>query len=150
MPLFQQQTRADLRRVYIDAWRKYRDGDALEPLEAQVAQLIAEHPEYHALLEAEAASVQAEFLPESGAQNPFLHLALHLAIREQVSTDRPAGIHRLHTELASQLRSAHEAEHRMLEVLGEVLWESQRRGTAPDDAAYLVRLQRLAQAPGRK
>jgi hypothetical protein len=145
VPVFHQQSRADLRRVYVDAWRKFRGGEPLEPLEAQIAQLITEHPEYHALLEADGLSVQAEFLPESGAPNPFLHLALHLAIREQVNTDRPAGIRGLHAGLSVRLGSVHEAEHRMLEVLGEALWESQRRGTAPDDATYLERLHRLAQ-----
>jgi Domain of unknown function (DUF1841) len=143
MPLFHEQSRADLRRVYVEAWRKYRAGEPLEPLQAQVARLIAEHPEYHELLEAEAPAVEAEFLPEGGAQNPFLHLGLHLAIREQVSTDRPAGIRAVHASLASQLGSAHQAEHRMLEILGEILWESQRSGAQPDEMVYLERLKKL-------
>ena len=33
----------------------------------------------------------------------------------------------------------------MFEVLGELLWESQRHGIAPDEATYLERLRRLAQ-----
>jgi hypothetical protein len=146
MPVFHQQSRTDLRRIYVDAWRKYRNSEPLEPLQAQVARLIAEHPEYHELLEAEVPAVEAEFLPDAGAENPFLHLGLHLAIREQVSTDRPAGIRALHASLASLLGSAHEAEHRMLEVLGEILWESQRAGTPPDEALYLKRLENLERA----
>jgi Domain of unknown function (DUF1841) len=146
MPIFHRQSRTDLRRLYVDAWRRYRSSEPLEPLQAQIARLIAEHPEYHELLEAEAPAVEAEFLPEGGAENPFLHLGLHLAIREQVSTDRPAGIRALHESLATRLGSAHEAEHRMLEVLGEILWESQRAGTQPDEALYLRRLENLERA----
>jgi hypothetical protein len=143
MTLFSQHSRTELRRLYVDAWRKFRRGQALEPQEMRTAAVISEHPEYYALLEADAAALEAEFLPESGRENPFLHLGLHLAIREQVSTDRPAGITAAHARLTRRLRSAHEAEHRMLEVLGEALWEAQRTGAAPDENAYLAKIERL-------
>jgi hypothetical protein len=71
-------------------------------------------------------------------------MGLHLAIREQVSTDRPAGIAGVHSRLAARMGSVHEAEHRMLEVLAEALWEAQRAGSAPDENAYLERLRTLA------
>ncbi len=38
--------------MYVDAWRKFRNSEPLEPLQAEIARLIAEHPEYHQLLEA--------------------------------------------------------------------------------------------------
>jgi hypothetical protein len=144
MPVFHDQSRSDLRRMYVDAWRKYRRREPLEPLEAQIAAVVADHPEYHALLESESA-LASEFPPELSATNPFLHLGLHLAIREQVSTDRPAGIASLHAELARRLGSSLEAEHAMLEVLGEVMWEAQSRGTAPPDPSdYLERIRSRA------
>jgi hypothetical protein len=71
-------------------------------------------------------------------------MGLHLAIREQVATDRPHGITDVHAKLAGQLGGAHEAEHRMLEVLAEQLWEAQRGGKVPDEDAYLDRLRALA------
>ncbi len=144
MPLFHDQGRADLRRMYTQAWQNYRAGQPLQPLEAQVAQIISEHPEYHALLEAQDASLEAEFPPEAGASNPFLHMGLHLALREQVGTDRPAGIAAAHARLCERLGGRHEAEHRMLEVLGETLWEAQRYGRAPDEALYLERIRQLS------
>ncbi len=146
MPLFHQQSRHDLRRAYVTAWQKSRAGETLTPLEAQIAHVIAEHPEYQGLLETPEALLEAEFLPEGGAHNPFLHLGLHLAIREQVSTDRPAGIARIHARLSAQLGSVHAAEHRMLEILGETLWEAGRSGAAPDETAYLERLERSCAA----
>jgi hypothetical protein len=37
----------------------------------------------------------------------------------------------------------------MLEVLGEILWEAQRSGAAPDEERYLERLRNLGgRAPG--
>jgi hypothetical protein len=143
MPIFHQQGHKELRSAYVSAWRKAQAGDTLTPLEAQIAQVVAEHPEYQALIEGPDVVLEARFTPESGAESPFLHLGLHLALREQVSTDRPAGIARIHTLLSARLGSLHEAEHRMFESLGETLWEATRTGKAPDEGVYLERLRRL-------
>jgi len=148
MPFFHDQDRSGLRRHYVEAWRKHRAGTPLEPLEHQLVTIIEQHPEYHPLFEGDEQALGRDYTPESGQSNPFLHLGLHLAIREQVATDRPAGIATVHRELSRRLGDAHEAEHRMLEKLGEALWFSQRTGRPPDEAAYLESLRQLS--GGRK
>ena len=85
-----------------------------------------------------------EFLPEAGQTNPFLHMGLHLGLREQVATDRPQGIATIFSTLASKLGDPHDAEHRMIECLAETLWEAQRDGRPPDEVLYLERLRRIA------
>jgi hypothetical protein len=142
MPVFAGQSREQLRGAYLAAWRKFTTGQPLEPLEAQIAAVIAAHPEYVAWLESEQA-LSAEFAGETAQHNPFLHLALHLAIREQVATDRPRGIAGLHRALAAKLGDAHAAEHAMLMPLAEALWEAQSSGRVPDEQSYLERLRRL-------
>lgn len=142
MPVFAQHSREQLRRTYLEAWRRYRAQQPLEPLQAQIAAVIAEHPEYVPLLESSAA-IETEFTPEGGQENPFLHMSLHLAIRDQVATDRPAGIAEIHRDLVRRLGDAHAAEHLMLEQLAEALWAAQRAGTVPDEHRYLERLRTL-------
>lgn len=139
--MFAGASREQLRSFYLDTWRKFRAGAPLEPLEAQVAAVIAEHPEYVPLLEHES-TLRSEFDPESGQLNPFLHLSLHLALREQLATDRPRGISQVHHRLSAR-DGAHEAEHLMLEVLGETLWAAQRGNQPPDETKYLERLKSL-------
>lgn len=150
MPVFAGRDREQLRRMYLDAWRKYTARQPLEPLEAQIAAVIAEHAEYVPLLESGSRALAADYTPEVGrsasvprCENPFLHMGLHLAIREQTATDRPAGIVRIHQALAQRLGDCHAAEHAMLEPLAEILWESQRSGHAPDEQRYLERLRAL-------
>jgi hypothetical protein len=143
MAFFAGQSREQLRRMYLDAWRKFSEKQPLEPLEAQLAAVIVEHPEYLEVIEAGEAAIAAEFTPESGRQNPFLHMGLHLAIREQVATDRPRGIAEVHRNLSARLGDAHAAEHTMLEALAETLWEAQRANRAPDEQAYLEKLRAL-------
>jgi hypothetical protein len=140
--LFSDWSRDQTRRVYLEAWRKHRQGAPLEPLEAQLAAVIGDHPEYHALLESDAV-LTADFSPESGRVNPFLHMALHHALREQLATDRPAGVARVYQRLVKRLKDAHEAEHRMLEVLVQQIWEIMREGRLADEKAYLEHLRKL-------
>lgn len=143
MPVFSSQNREQLRQMYLEAWRKYTARLPLEPLEAQLAAVIAEHPEYVPLLESGPQALTADYTPEGGRENPFLHMGLHLAVREQVATDRPPGITRIHQDLAKRLSDTHAAEHAMLEILAQTLWEAQRGGSAPDEQRYLERLRSL-------
>ena len=140
--MFANASREELRRRYVTAWQRRREGLPLEPLDAQIADVIELHPEYQAMLESPDA-LQGEFSVEAGRINPFLHMGLHLGVREQLSTNRPPGVVQAHVRLAQRLGSAHEAEHRMADVLAEVLWEAQRAGRAPDEQAYLEKLRRL-------
>jgi hypothetical protein len=143
MPIFADQSREQLRQMYLATWRKFRAQEPLQPLEKQVAAVIAEHPEYIAWLETGQEVLTTDFTPEGGRENPFLHMGMHLAIREQLSTNRPAGFADLHRRLCEHLGDAHEAEHALLEPLGETLWEAQRAGRAPDEADYLRKVEAL-------
>lgn len=136
------QDRGELRQMYVDAWRKLQAKKPLTPLESQIAQVVGEHPEYHATILH--ANDDDSFLPEDGATNPFLHMGLHLAIREQVATDRPPGIAALFRSILARCGDAHAAEHQALECLAETLWEAQRSNAMPDENAYLERLRRIA------
>ena len=88
------QDRGELRRMYRDAWQKRSDGVPASPLETQIADVISLHPEYHAAVTAE--DLDEDFTPAGGKTNPFLHMGLHLGIREQVATNRPGGIAAIH------------------------------------------------------
>jgi hypothetical protein len=135
-------SRDELRGMYRAAWRKFKSQQTLTPLDKQMVAIVSEHPEYHVIIESQASDL-ANYSPRSGLLNPWLHMGLHMAIREQVGTNRPHGITEIHQKLAARTGGAHEAEHRMLETLAEALWEAQRSGKAPDETAYLERLRAL-------
>jgi hypothetical protein len=134
--------RDELRRQYVEAWHRQREGLPVTPLDAQIAAVVALHPEYHTLLESPDAQA-GDYTVEAGRTNPYLHMGLHLALREQIGTRRPLGIELVHQRLTRALGDVHQAEHRMIEVLAETLWEAQRAGKAPDEQRYLERLQGL-------
>ena len=131
-----------LRQYYLDAWQKRHTGEKMEPLEALIVAVVAQHPEYHALLESGDALDQ-DFTPEQGQTNPFLHMGMHISLAEQIGTDRPAGIRDIHQRLCRKHGDAHSAEHRMMECLGLILWEAQRQNRPPNEEAYLDCLGKL-------
>lgn len=137
MTAFGGYTREQLRQSYADAWRKRLVGTPLTPLESMIADVIELHPEYQPMVGNAQAAVDFESAADSAAENPFLHMGLHLAVREQVSIDRPPGIRDLQREGASRMGDLHGAEHTLMEALAETLWEAQRAGRPPDEARYL-------------
>lgn len=137
------QERTRTRQMFRGAWEKHTRGQNLEPLEKQIVDLLKDHPEYHALLSGDEEVLDRDFKAEDGRENPFLHLSLHLALREQVGTDRPAGIASITRSLLLKHGDGHTVEHMMIEKLGLYLWEAQRQERAPDEAAYLDSLRQL-------
>lgn len=139
------QDRDSMRLFFADAWRKAAAGEALEPMERIVAGVISEHPEYHDLLaNPDTARLDRDYRPEDGETNPFLHMGMHIALREQAGADRPPGIRALIDQIAVHLGDLHAAEHELMEPLGEALWRAQRDSTHPDEATYLEAVRNLA------
>ena len=134
----------DVRRFFCETHHKARDGMPLTPMETLAADWIAGHPEYHAELDDVDAALAAVYEVEGGRTNPFLHLSMHLTITEQVSIDQPRGIKQAFELLAARLNSAHEAQHQVMECLGEMIWASQRSGWPPDGERYLECVRRRA------
>jgi len=137
------QDRNQSRQMFIKSWQKHVAGNALEPLEKQIVAVIEEHPEYHSLMNGDSEKLQQDYTGDDGQSNPFLHMGMHLALREQVGTNRPAGIAAVTRSLLLKYQDGHDVEHRMMECLGEMLWTAQRNQQAPDEQAYLESLKLL-------
>jgi len=138
------QDRDSGRTFFLEVWGKHKKKSPLEALEQMVLDVILQHPEYHVILEKDEKEISAmEFTPEMGMTNPFLHMGMHIAILEQISSDRPSGITALYQQLLPKYPSAHDLEHRIMECLGESLWLAQRNNTLPDEAQYLEQVKRL-------
>jgi hypothetical protein len=134
-------TREQSRDFLFESWRKFRANEALSGMESIAVELISLHPEYHQMLDDRGRYLDRyrdrDYPPEFGETNPFLHLNMHIAIREQVSVDQPRGVRAHHIALSAKSGSALEAEHEMMECLGEMIWQAQRQHTAPDANVYL-------------
>ena len=115
----------------------------LDSMETLAGDWIAQHPEYHSLLTDPEGALTQDYTPERGETNPFLHLSMHLSISEQISINQPPGIKEIAEKLSHKLGSEHEAQHLMMECLGQVMWESQREGRPLNPENYLEALRKL-------
>lgn len=143
--MFYGNTVQDTRQLFFLSWRKYCQNQPLLPLEKQIVEVVSAHPEYHALLETTSSLHDQAYFPELGATNPFLHMGLHLAIRDQVATNRPLGIKNVYLELTKQYEDPLVVEHMLMDYLAECLWQAQRNQTMPDENHYLQACRQLLQ-----
>jgi len=136
-------TREEVRRFFCDTWKKKTEGHILAPIETIAGDWMEQHPEYHSLLADPEGALAQDYTPERGETNPFLHLSMHLSISEQISIDQPPGIRQVADSLIKKLGTAHEAQHLMMECLGQVMWEAQREGAKLSPEKYLEALKQL-------
>jgi hypothetical protein len=139
---------ADVRRFFCQTYVKHINQQILTPLENIAARWLVEHPEYHAELADETAAVARDYSPDSGRSNPFLHLSMHLSISEQVQADIPIGLKAAYGAALAKRGDPHATHHDVMEVLGRVLWESQRLSSTagavlPDMDAFVEGVRRL-------
>lgn len=134
--------REAIRQTYYLSWQKNKNGEPLNPTEAIVCEVIKEHPEYHRIIE-DTSRIDKDFTPENGETNPFLHMGLHIAIREQLATNRPIGIKNIYTDLMYKFQDTSKVEHMIMDYLVETIITSQKQGTPPDEKVYLDNLKKL-------
>lgn len=135
-------SREQVREFFRQTWGKYQAKKPLTPMEQMAAEIITWHPEYHNML-TNPDAIHHDYHISKGQTNPFLHMSMHLAIQEQLSIDQPVGIRQAYEHMLKK-HAPHDAQHRIMEALGEVVWQAQKDGTMPDNQRYLELIWRQA------
>jgi len=134
------QNRDEQRKFLANAWQKFLDKKLLDPLEDQLTKVIGIHPEYHQLIQ----DIESDYFPEQGEVNPFLHINLHLALREQLSINQPIGIKDYYQKLLNKVKDPHEVEHKMMDCIAQMIFSSQKNNTPMDHQAYIECLKSIS------
>ena len=131
--------RSAQRKFLAKSWEKYKANQLLEPLELQLAKIIEKHPEYQEIIN----NLDTEYFPEQGKINPFLHINLHLSLQDQISLDQPKGIKEIYNSLVKKIKDTHRVEHIMMELIAEMIFNSQKNNKPMDQEQYLRSLKEL-------
>jgi hypothetical protein len=135
-------SREQARQLFFQTWKKYRQREILSGIETIALEVILQHPEYHRMLDDPDRFLDKDYLPEMGDTNPFLHMSMHVAIKEQLSINQPIGICERFARLQKNTGSEHAATHQIMECLAEMIWQAQRTQSAPDATIYFECLDR--------
>ncbi len=135
-------SRDQARQLFFDTWQKYRQREILSGMEDIALEVILLHPEYHDILDDADQYIDKDYLPEMGDTNPFLHMSMHMAIKEQLSINQPVGICERYERLLAKIGNEHDAAHQMMECLAEMIWQAQRNQASPDAVIYFECLDR--------
>ena len=127
------QNRSKQRAFLSNAWVKFQNNESLNPMESQLVEIIKLHPEYHHLI----LTTDAEYFPEQGQVNPFLHINLHLALREQLSINQPIEVRLTYNSLLEKIKDPHEVEHKIMDCIAETIFVSQNNRTNLDINFYI-------------
>ena len=131
--------RSAQRKFLAKSWEKYKTNQILEPLELQLANIIAKHPEYQEIIN----NLDTEYFPEQGKINPFLHINLHLSLQDQLDLDQPKGVKEIYNSLLKKIKDTHQVEHIMMEQIAEMIFISQKNNKPMDQEQYLRSLKEL-------
>jgi hypothetical protein len=135
-------SREQARQFFFDTWHKYRQREMLSAMEDMALAVILLHPEYQRILDDPERYHDKDYLPEMGDTNPFLHMGMHIAIKEQLSIDQPAGIRQRYERLLKKTGDEHVVMHQIMECLAEMIWQAQRNQSALDATVYFECLDR--------
>jgi hypothetical protein len=142
--MFYGDTIQETRQMFFNSWDKYLQKKSLSSLEHEIVKVVLDHPEYHPHIEKFTTFQEHTYYPELGETNPFLHMGLHLAVREQIATDRPFGINKAYKNLLKKYSDPLAVEHIIMDQLAECLWRSQKDNLPPDEQLYLDSLEDLS------
>jgi len=82
-------------------------------------------------------NIESDYFPEQGEVNPFLHINLHLSLREQLSINQPHGIQEIYKKILGKTRDTHKTEHLMMDCIAEMIFSAQKNNTPMDHQAYV-------------
>ena len=145
-------SRDEARRFLIDAWRKRRDGRAAVRRSSRSRPGSSRcTPSTTRSSKRPSANLDRDWHPESGRrQSVPAPVAAPRGRRAACRSTSRRAFARSTSGFVSRSGDEHPAQHAVLECLGEVLWNAQRHGTAPDAALYLACLDAAALGAGRR
>lgn len=128
----------DVRIFFFDVYDKYIKQQPLSALEVIALEVIQQHPEYLPIMKQKDRYLDYQYLPESGETNPFLHMSMHISIKEQISINQPFGIVEYYNKLLTKYQDEMVVEHHIMDCLGEMIWYSQKNQVPFDTNIYFT------------
>ena len=117
--------RHDSRDFFYQTFAKMQQPAELNHLELMTSEIIKMHPEYHQFLKQPNLFHNKDFHTSDHLLNPFLHMGLHLTLKEFMILNQPEGIGNIYRQFCIIHSDQHEAEHAMIDCIQVIIHEAQ-------------------------
>ena len=129
-------------------WELAQAGGELDEEDARLAEVLEQHPEYADVWE-EAQSMGTEEVTRDGV-NPFVHVAIHQTVENQLAENDPAQTAETLEVLLRAGYDRHQAIHMIGRVVSEEIFEILKERRPFDEDAYVAALEDLARTERRR
>lgn len=126
----------DVRIFFFEVYDKYIKQQPLFGIELIALEVMQQHQEYIPIIKQKDKYLNYQWLPESGETNPFLHMSMHISIKEQVSINQPIGIVNYYNQLLHKYQEQMVVEHHIMDCLAEMIWYAQKNQCPFDTNIY--------------
>jgi len=130
-------------------WEMVMNEAELEGENARFAEVLKQHPEYFDIWEQAAALPPEETVLRDGT-NPFVHVAIHHTIENQIADHDPPQTAETPEALMRAGYTRHEAIHAIGALLADEIFEILRDDGPFDEAGYVEALRDLARTAKRR
>jgi hypothetical protein len=121
MPILENDLQQLSRLQIFNIWKQHKSGGQLEGEEKVLAELMQAHPEYHETWDNADKSADKEYDPETDV-NPFAHLAIDVAVINQINQQSPIEVSRAYRRLRDKGLGHLDGIHTIDRVFVEELW----------------------------
>lgn len=122
-------------------WQAAKLGGQFEGDDAQLAQAMRDHPEYHDVWEHANEFGQEQMVVEG--INPFLHVVMHTVVENQAAQNNPPEVRAVLEFRMSQRRPRHQVVHEIANEFAQILWRTLHDLQPFDNEAYRKGLDKL-------
>lgn len=129
-------------------WELVKAGGELDEEDARLAEVLEQHPDYYDVWEA-AQSMEKEEVTRDGV-NPFLHVAIHQVVENQLAENDPPQTAGTLAALRRAGYDRHDAIHMIGRVVSDEIFEILKEERPFDEAAYVAALEDLARTERRR
>jgi hypothetical protein len=140
-PVFNDEMRQTSRKRYSDIWQTAKLGGQLEGEDAQLAQVMRDHPEYYDIWESTTELPMEQTTLDEG--DPFAHVVVHTVIESQLAQNDPPEVRLVLKYKTSHHVPRHQAIHEIAYVFVQHLWKTLHDKTPFDNDAYRQDLNQL-------
>jgi hypothetical protein len=126
--------------LFLNLWRNRDERHKMSEEDRHFLKAMEDHPEMEKIWNS---SSIYDSLNLENEENPFAHIAFHTIIRNQIERQDPAIVHQAYEKLTARGVPHHEAEHSLMVIMVDELFNMMKEQRQFDQKSYEKRINKF-------